>query len=97
MNRELNVVIIADVNNAESRELIASLAQNPEIPHTIITPQLAKNIFPIRATPAVGVCFWANDMQGLVTDVEAFSAYIKGEEDVLAALRELGVETNDQN
>lgn len=95
MARDLNMVIIADANNVESRELVASLAQNPEIPYKIITPQLAKNIFPVRATPAVGVCFWANDMQGLTTDVEAFGAYIKGEEDVLAALKELGVNTND--
>lgn len=95
MARDLNMVIIADANNAESRELVAALAQNPQIPQKIITPQLAKNIFPIRATPAVGICFWATDMQGLVTDVEAFSAYIKGEEDVLAALKELGVNTND--
>lgn len=85
MNRELNMVIIADVNNVESRQLIAELAENPAIRQTIITPQLARNVFPIRATPAVGICLWSNDLQGFSADVEAFAAYIKGESDVKTA------------
>lgn len=84
MNRELNMVIVADNNTAEARQLIAQLAANPAIPQTVVTPQLARRILPIRANPAVGVMFWSNDLQGLAADVEAFAGYIKGE----AAIKE---------
>lgn len=82
MNRELNMVIVADTNTEEARQLIAQLAANPAIPQTVVTPQLARRILPIRANPAVGVMFWSNDLQGLAADVEAFAAYIKGEADI---------------
>ena len=96
MKRELNMVIVADNNTGEARQLIAELADNPAIPQTIVTPQLVRNILPIRANPAVGVLFWASDLQGLAADVEAFAAYIKGEDEILAALNELGVQTNEK-
>lgn len=82
MERELNMVIVADTNTEEARQLIAQLAANPAIPQTVVTPQLARRILPIRANPAVGVMFWSNDLQGLAADVEAFAAYIKGEADI---------------
>lgn len=82
MSRELNMVIVADNNTEEARQLIAQLAENPAIPQTVVTPQLARRILPIRANPAVGVMFWSNDLQGLAADVEAFAAYIKGEADI---------------
>lgn len=79
MSRELNMVIVADTNTAESRQLIAQLAENPAIPQTVVTPALVRRIIPIRANPAVGVMFWSSDLQGLAADVEAFAAYVKGE------------------
>lgn len=97
MERNLRMIVVADTNNAESRELISQLSQTPAIPQTIVTPQLVRNILPgIRATPAIGVLFWATDMQGIVADVEAFASYIKGEDAVLSALKTLGVKTEEE-
>lgn len=97
MERNLRMVIVADTNNAESREIISQLSQTPAIPQTVVTPQLVRNILPgIRATPAIGVLFWATDMQGIVADVEAFASYIKGEDAVLSALETLGVKTEEE-
>ena len=79
MSRELNMVIVADTNTAEARQLIAQLAENPAIPQTVVTPALVRRILPIRANPAVGVMFWATDLQGLAADVEDFAQYIKHE------------------
>lgn len=79
MSRELNMVIVADTNTAESRQLIAQLSENPAIPQTVVTPALVRRIIPIRANPAVGVMLWSSDLQGLAADVEAFAAYVKGE------------------
>lgn len=79
MERELRMVIVADNNTEEARQLIAQLAANPAIPQTVVTPQLARRILPIRANPAVGVMLWSSDLQGLAADVEAFAAYVKGE------------------
>lgn len=97
MERNLRMIVVADTNNTESRELISQLSQTPAIPQTIVTPQLVRNILPgIRATPAIGVLFWATDLQGIVADVEAFSSYIKGEDAVLSALETLGVKTEEE-
>lgn len=97
MERNLRMVIVADTNNAESRDLISQLSQTPAIPQTVVTPQLVRNILPgIRATPAIGVLFWATDLQGIVADVEAFASYIKGEDAVLSALETLGVKTEEE-
>lgn len=93
MSRNTRMVVIFDPNNVESREMMETISA--DLPVDRIEVQRVNKIFPIRATPAVGVLIWADDMQGLVTDVDAFNAYIKGEEDVLAALKELGVNTND--
>lgn len=79
MTRELNMVIVADTNTAESRQLIAQLSENPAIPQTVVTPALVRRIIPIRANPAVGVMLWSSDLQGMAADVEAFAAYVKGE------------------
>ena len=97
MERNLRMIVVADTNNAESRELISQLSQTPAIPQTIVTPQLVRNILPgIRATPAIGVLFWATDLQGIVADVEAFASYINGEDAVLSALKTLGVKTEEE-
>ena len=79
MSRELNMVIVADTNTEEARQLIAQLSQDPAIPQSVVTPALVRRILPIRANPAVGVMFWSSDLQGLAADVEAFAAYVKGE------------------
>ena len=79
MERELRIVVVADTNSAEAREVLNNLSDHPEIPQTVVTPQLVRKIIPIRANPAIGVMFWSNDLQGMVADVEAFAAYIKGE------------------
>ena len=44
MSRELNMVIVADTNTAEARQLIAQLAENPAIPQTVVTPALTGSI-----------------------------------------------------
>ena len=85
MERELRIVIVADTNNAEAREVLNNLSDHSEIPQTVVTPQLVRNIIPIRANPAIGVMFWSTDLQGMVADVEAFAAYIKGEAEIKAA------------
>ena len=85
MDRELRIVIVADANSAEAREVLDTLAEHPEIPQTVVTPKLVERIIPVRANPAIGVMFWSNDLQGMVADVEAFAAYIKGEAEIKAA------------
>ena len=79
MNRNIRMVIVADTNTVEARQLIAQLAANPAIPQTVVTPALVRRIIPIRANPAVGVMIWATDLQGLAADVESFADYIKHE------------------
>lgn len=87
MERNLRMIIVADNNTADGRSLIASIAQDPAIPQTIVTPALVQHIIPIRANPAVGVMFWSSDLQGLAADVESFAAYIKSEAEVKEAAR----------
>lgn len=79
MERDVRMVIVADTNTAESRQIIAQLSANPAIPQTVVTPALVRRIIPIRANPAVGVMFWATDLQGLAADVESFADYIRRE------------------
>ena len=79
MERDVRMIIVADTNTAESRQIIAQLAENPAIPQTVVTPQMVRRIIPIRANPAVGVMIWSTDLQGLATDVAAFADYIKRE------------------
>lgn len=79
MERELRMVIVADVNTPEAREIISQLQADPSIPQTVVTPQLVRRVIPVRANPAIGVMFWSTDLQGMVADVEAFAAYVKGE------------------
>ena len=87
MDRNLNMVIIADHNTAEARALIEQLQTTMPIPQTVLTPLSVKNFFPfVRANPAVGILLWASDMQGLATDVEDFGEYIKNEAENKQAL-----------
>lgn len=79
MERELRMVIVADVNTPEARDVISQLGVDPSIPQTVVTPELVRKIIPIRANPAIGVMFWSTDLQGMVADVEAFAEYVKGE------------------
>ena len=81
MMRDLNLVIIADINNEASRTLLSDLEHSTStIQKTVLTPQVVKSILPgVRATPAVGILLWATDLQGLAADVDAFAEYIRDE------------------
>ena len=85
MDREIRIVVVADNNTAEAREVISRLSENATLPQTVVTPQLVRKIIPVRANPAIGVMFWSTDLQGMVADVEAFAAYVKGEAEVKEA------------
>lgn len=91
MEREISLTIVADTNSAEAREVIAQLDSVTSLPQTVVTPALVRRIIPIRANPAIGVMFWSNDLQGMVADVEAFAAYIKGEAEIKAIAKEAQV------
>jgi hypothetical protein len=94
MERNVRTLVIFDPNVKESREMMESIAENMQVDK--IELQRVHHILPgIRATPAVGVLLWATDLQGLAADVTAFSAYIRGENEILAALNELGVQTHE--
>lgn len=82
--RNIRIVVIFDPNVRESRELMMEIAESTAIDR--IEVQRVRSILPgIRATPAVGVLVWSNDLQGLVADVEDFAAYVKGEYAIKAA------------
>lgn len=80
-SRAIQIVLIADQENAAAREAQAQVCALMDGQAVEILPiQRVRGILPgIRATPAVGVMFWCSDLQGLAADVEAFAAYIKGE------------------
>lgn len=96
-DRMTRLVVILDKENKESREMEAELQETMGcLPVDSLPIQRVRSILPgIRATPAVGVLFWASDLQGLAADVDNFASYIKGEEDITAALVELGVNTEE--
>ena len=98
MMRQSHIVLITDRENQEAREVEAQILNlSDEYIVDKIPIQLVRNILPgIRATPAIGVLFWATDLQGIVADVEAFASYIKGEDAVLSALETLGVKTEEE-
>ena len=98
MMRQSHIVLITDRENQEAREVEAQILNlSDEYIVDKIPIQLARNILPgIRATPAIGVLFWATDLQGIVADVKTFAGYIKGEDAVLSALETLGVKTEEE-
>ena len=80
MERDINLIIISDDNNKESRELAEQIPNNLSMNCSCIPVQRVQHILPgIRATPAVGVLVWASDLQGLATDVGSFADYIHDE------------------
>lgn len=80
MNRDVGIVVITDTNSEECRSLLSQISQTTIMPKAILTPMAVRNLIPcIRATPAVGVLFWATDLQGLVTDIDSFTQYIRDE------------------
>ena len=97
-DRMTRLVVTLDKENKESREMEAELRETMgALPVDSLPIQRVRNILPgIRATPAVGVLFWASDLQGLAADVDNFASYIKGEEDITAALVELGINTEEE-
>ena len=96
MERNLHMVVVSDTNTPEGRESISRMQQGIQIPYTLVTPQLVRNILPgVRATPAVGVLFWSTDLQGVVADVDAFSRYIRGEESYKKAIQAFSASAPD--
>lgn len=98
MNRNLRMIIVADTNSEEGRRTIDELAELPIITRSVVTPQMIRAVLPgFSASPAVGVLFWASDLQGIVTDVEEFAAYLKNEEYIINALNLVGIKTKEES
>lgn len=95
-DRTVRLVVVYDPNSAESRAMMETLTENTFV--ETIELQRVQGILPgVRAVPAVGVVMWANDLQGIATDVDNFNAYLKHEEDVFETLDmlRLGVVDDD--
>lgn len=83
-NRTINTVIIHDPNSLESRQLVESIGDTTA---SIIEIQRVRNVLPgIRAVPAIGALLWSDDLQGVVSDIDAFRAYIAAESDVRSSM-----------
>ena len=80
MERDVNLIVISDDNNKESRELAEKIPESLSLSCTSIPIQRVQHVLPgIRATPAVGVLIWANDLQEFITDVGALAEYFKNQ------------------
>ena len=92
-NRNLGILVIADVANADIRESVSQMNRVPRLSNTVVlTPQFVQNtIADMPASARIGFLLWANDLQGLAADVASFAAYLRGEDNVVGALSTLGV------
>ena len=82
--RDVRLMLIFDPNSKDSLEMLNTL--NPEGDIERIEVQKCRKFLPgIRDTPAVGVLLWASDLQGIMSDVESFANYLKGENEIKAA------------
>lgn len=82
--RDVRLMLIFDPNSKDSLEMLNTL--NPEGDIEQIEVQKCRKFLPgIRDTPAVGVLLWASDLQGIMSDVESFANYLKGESEIKAA------------
>lgn len=91
MNRNVNLLVVGDMNNETGRALTAALASDPTlaVPYRLVHIDEVRALLPgIRATPAVGVVLWADDMQEAVTiaQVAKEAAYLASQGEVTAAL-----------
>lgn len=95
-DRNLSILVIADVSDVEVRESISQINRMPRLSsNTVVTPQFVKNTLSDMPSNAhIGFLLWANDLQGLAADVESFASYLANEDNVQSALKELGIEVN---
>lgn len=92
-DRNLGILVIADVANADIRESVSQMNRVPRLSNTVVlTPQFVQNtIADMPASARIGFLLWANDLQGLAADVASFAAYLRAEDSVVGALSTLGV------
>lgn len=84
--RDVRLMLIFDPNSADSLEMLKTL--DPERDIERVEVQKCRKFLPgIRDTPAVGVLLWASDLQGVMSDVESFAEYLKGEAEIKEASR----------
>ena len=95
-DRNLSILVIADVSDVEVRESISQINRMPRLSsNTVVTPQFVKNTLADMPSNAhIGFLLWATDLQGLAADVESFASYLANENNVQGALKELGIEVN---
>lgn len=95
-DRNLSILVIADVSDVEVRESISQINRMPRLSsNTVVTPQFVKHILADMPSNAhIGFLLWATDLQGLAADVESFASYLANENNVQGALKELGIEVN---
>ena len=91
MNRNVNLLIVGDMNNEAGRALSAALEAAPDlaVPYHLVHIDEVRSLLPgIRATPAVGVVLWASDLQEAVVlaQVAREAAYLASQGEVTAAL-----------
>ena len=86
--RNITLTVVADQNTTEARDILAQLKAELPVPQTIVSPELVKNIIPVRASPAIGVIVWSTDLQGVIADVKAFADYVHDEEGVRKVSKE---------
>lgn len=92
--RDISIIIISDTESAESRDMVKAIQDSGLNVGEIVPVQRVRGILSgIRATPAVGVIYWAADLQEAQSDVAAFKSFIEHEDDIKAALNLLGIET----
>lgn len=91
MDRNMNLLIIGDMNNEQGRALVQAMLESPDlnVPYGVVHIGEVHATLPgIRATPAVGVLMWASDLQEAVAiaDVAREAAYLGAREAVTEAL-----------
>ena len=91
MNSNVNLLVVGDMNTETGRALTAALASDPTlaVPYRLVHIDEVRALLPgIRATPAVGVVLWADDMQEAVTiaQVAKEAAYLASQGEVTSAL-----------
>lgn len=94
--RQVNLVLITDKENSESRIIEKQIISNLPIQVQTIPIQIAKEFLPgISAVPAIGVLLWSSDLQGIAADIENFSKYITKEDEIVQTINTLGLEINN--
>lgn len=98
-DRNLGILVIADVANADIWESVSQMNRVPRLSNTVVlTPQFVQNtLADMPASACVGFLLWADDLQGLAANVASFASYLKGEDTVKSTLEELGIKLEDEN